>query len=73
MSKAFNIIIDRGISAPGHGREVVDGLNTTDKSYLSLKGHCTIITSTHNAYVNLAQEFQKHLSNASRNHGIIDY
>ena len=23
----FSVIIDRGISAPGHGRELVDGLN----------------------------------------------
>ena len=27
-------IIDHGISAPRHGREVVDGLNTTDKRFL---------------------------------------
>ena len=26
--------MDRGISAPGHGREILDGLNTTDKSFL---------------------------------------
>ena len=28
------IIIYRGVSAPGHGKEVVDGLNTIDKRYM---------------------------------------
>ena len=27
MSQTYSIIIDRGISAPGNGKEVVDGLN----------------------------------------------
>ena len=31
MSQTYSIIIDRGISAPGHGKEVVDGLNAVDK------------------------------------------
>ena len=31
MSQTYSIIIDRGISAPGHGEEVVDGLNAVDK------------------------------------------
>ena len=34
MSQCYSIIIDRGISAPGHGKEVVDGLNTVDKRYI---------------------------------------
>ena len=34
MSQAFNIIIYRGISALCHGREVLDGLNATDKQYI---------------------------------------
>ena len=29
-----SIIIDRVISAPGHGKEVVDGLNAIDKRYM---------------------------------------
>ena len=32
MSQTYSIIIDRGISAPGHGKEVVDGLNDVDKA-----------------------------------------
>ena len=34
MSQCYSIIIDRGISAPGHGKEVVYGLNTVDKRYI---------------------------------------
>ena len=34
MSHCYSIIIDRGISAPGNGKEVVDGLNDVDKSYI---------------------------------------
>ena len=33
MSQTYSIITYRGISAPGHGKEVVDGLNAVDKSY----------------------------------------
>ena len=34
LSKVFYVIIDHGISVPGHRREVVYGLNATDKSFL---------------------------------------
>ena len=34
LSQAFSVIIDRGISATGNGREVVDFLNTIYKSFL---------------------------------------
>ena len=34
MSQCYFIIIDRGISAPGHGKEVVYGLNAVDKRYI---------------------------------------
>ena len=30
----FELTIDRVIGAPGHGKDVVDGLNATDKIYL---------------------------------------
>ena len=33
MSKTYSLIIDRGISAPGHGKEVVDGFTAVDKCY----------------------------------------
>ena len=34
LSQAFNIIIDKLVSAPAHGREVVDCLNTTEKRFI---------------------------------------
>ena len=34
ISQCYSIIIDQFISAPGHGKEVVDGLNSVDKSYI---------------------------------------
>ena len=34
LSQFHSIIFDRGISAPGHGKEVVDGINTIDKRYM---------------------------------------
>ena len=34
MSQGYSMIIDQGISAPGHRKEVVDGLNAVDKRYI---------------------------------------
>ena len=34
MLQCYSVIIDRGISAPLHGKEVVDVLNVIDKRYI---------------------------------------
>ena len=34
VSQAFSVIIYRGISAPGYGREVGDGINDIDKRFI---------------------------------------
>ena len=34
LSSSYGIIMDRAINAPGHIKNVVDRLNTTEKSYL---------------------------------------
>ena len=34
MSQCYSVIIDRGISAHGNGKEVVYGLNAVDKCYI---------------------------------------
>ena len=34
ISQCYSIIIDQGISVPGNGKEVVDGLNAVDKIYI---------------------------------------
>ena len=36
LSHVHDIIIDSGVGAPGLGKYVVDGLNATDKRYLSI-------------------------------------
>ena len=68
MSQCYSIIIDRGISAPGHGKGVVDGLNAVDKRYIyqlmstvQLPGsnifdsYIQIHTGNQNNYVGLAK------------------
>ena len=34
MSQCYSVIIDRGINAPGHVKEVLDGLNVIDRRYI---------------------------------------
>ena len=73
MSQCYSIITVRVISAPGHDKEVVDGLNTVDKQYIyqfmftvQLTGsnifdpQMQIHTGTQKYDVILAKEFQQH-------------
>ena len=34
LSRCHSIIFDHGISAPGHGKELVDGINSIYKRYM---------------------------------------
>ena len=34
LSQCYSVIIDQGISAPGHDKEVVDGINEIDNRYI---------------------------------------
>ena len=34
LSQYFSIVIDQGISAPGHGKEVIDSLNAIENNYI---------------------------------------
>ena len=74
MSQCYSIIIDRGLSASGHGKEVVDGLNDVDKIYIyqlvstvQLPGsnifdsQMQMHTGNQKYDVSLAKEFQHHL------------
>ena len=85
LSQTFSFIIDRNNCAPGHGREVVDGINFIEKRFLfklistvqipGEKGYDTkmvIHTGIRTSDVSLASEFQKHLSTEARKHGVID-
>ena len=85
LSHAYKIIIDSGVGAPGHVREVVYGLNNIYKRFLSMlnttvqmpgassyDSQMEIHTSTKNTDINLAREFQKHISDPTRAHGLLD-
>ena len=74
MSQTNSIIIDRGISSPGYGKEVVDGLNDVYKRYIyqlmykvqipgsvRFDSQIKIHTGTENKDVSLSQEFKDHL------------
>ena len=37
ISANFNIIVDRMIGAPKHGKDVVDGINACEKIYVMMK------------------------------------
>ena len=75
LSQRHSIIFDRGISAPGHGKEVVDGLNAIEKRYMyqllstvQLTGskifdsQIQMHSCTPKKYVSLSKKYQKHLS-----------
>ena len=34
LAHVYNVTIGRSVGAPGHRREVIDGLNATEKSFL---------------------------------------
>ena len=85
MSQTYSIIIDRGISAPGHGKELVDGINEVDKHYIyqliskvqltwSVRFYLQIKinTGTENKDASLANEFKDHLEGEHRQNGVID-
>ena len=85
MSQTYSMIIDLGISAPGHGKEVVDGLNAVDKRYIyqlmskvQLPGsvifdsQIQMHTGTENKDLSLAKEFKDRLEEEHRQNGAID-
>ena len=78
-------IIDSGISAPGNGKEAIDGLNAVDKCYIyqlmskvQLPGsvrfdsQIKMNTGTENKDVSLAHEFKNYLEEEHRQNGAID-
>ena len=68
ISQCYSVIIDNGISEPGHGKEVVDGINIIYKRHIYqfmysvqpngsklFDPQIQIHTSTQNNYVSLAK------------------
>ena len=35
LSSSYQIVLDRAVDTPGHGRDVVDGFNAVQKQYLA--------------------------------------
>ena len=35
LSKSYQIVLDRAVDIPGHGKDVVDGFNAVQKRYLA--------------------------------------
>ena len=81
LSQEFSVIIDHGISEPGHVIEELDGLKTIKKRFffqlistVKLLGekmyatHMVMHTGTCTYDVSLASSFQKHLSTVARKH-----
>ena len=85
MSQCYSIINYRGISEPGHGKEVIYGLNYVDKRYIyqliftvQLPGSNIFdsqmqMNSDIQKYdVSLSKELQQHLTKKNRKDGVID-
>ena len=75
MSQCYSVIIDRGISAPGHGKEVVNRLNAVHMRYIYLlmstvqlpgsklfHSQIKMHIDNHNNDASLAKEFQHYLT-----------
>ena len=52
LSHIYNIVVDRSAGSPGHGKDVVDGLNTTYKRFISILMTAVQLhgTATNNAH-----------------------
>ena len=85
MSQTYSITIERGISAPGNGKEVVDGIIAIDKRYIyqlmsnvqflgsvRFDSQIKMYTVTENRYVRLAHEFKDHLEGEHGQNSVID-
>ena len=85
LSQRHSIIFDWGISALGHGKEVVDGLNSIDKRYMYqlmstvqlpvsifFEKQILINSCTPKRMSVWLKYFRKHLSKDDRKHGVID-
>ena len=85
MSQCYSIIIYQGISEPGNGKEVVDGLNEVDKRYIyqlmstvqlpvsnRFDSQMQMYTSTQKDDVSLAKEFQHCLTKKHHKDDVID-
>ena len=85
LAHIYNIIIDRKIVSPGSARDVIDGLNDTDKLFLPMfmttvrlhgearyDSQMKIHASNVKAEIIITREFQKNLSYPTRKNLVMD-
>ena len=85
ISQCYNIIIYQGISAHGHGNEVLYGINSVDKRYIyqlmstvqllvsnRFDSQMNMHTGNQKYDVSLAKEFQHHMTKEHRKNGVFD-
>ena len=85
LIQCYLIIVNKVISAPGHGKEVVNGINDTDKRYIyqlmtnvQLPGsktfdpHILMHSCTQKNDASLAKQLQKYLSKEHHKNVFID-
>ena len=85
MSQHYSVLIYQGIIAPGHIKELVDGLNVIDKRHIykllsNVKVHGSklfdsymqIHTSTQDNVVSLTKEYQQHMFEEHPKHYVIE-
>ena len=83
MYQCYSVIIDRGISAPGHSKEFVDGLNAVNKRYIYQLMSTVQLTISNIFYsqilmhtgnqkdnISLSKGFQHHLTKEHRKNGV---
>ena len=85
MSHTNNTIIYHGVGAIGYGIEVVDCLSDIYKGFLSMlstpmklpgapsyTSQMTMNTSPVKIDISITREFQRHISDPTQKHGVID-
>ena len=83
LSLKYNLLIDRAIGAPGHGKSIIDGLNAVDKHYLKkvmcmsgstrpddLETRMTMYAMTKDSSLSFAEECARLCSLEQRKHGV---
>ena len=81
----YNIIIDRAVCAPGHGKSIIDGMNAVDKHYLKkvmcmsgstryddIETRMSMFAMTENSTLSFAQECARLCSQSNRKYGVLN-
>ena len=85
LSLKYNIVIDRAVCAPGHGKSIIDGLNAVDKHYLrkkmcmsgstrynDLTSRMRMFSMTQKRNLSFAEECARLCSKKNRKYGVLN-